>query len=520
MIAGDKVSIVDPTPGVTRDRVSVVVDLPSPDGKLPVRSVQFTDTGGYGVYTAEGQRFDDVGADLSSLTKDIEFQIGEAVQNADLVLFAVDTQAGITPQDEEIARMLREQRFGRERTSIVREGPADAESAEPGKKRKKPKAKQVPVRIVATKCDGPKWEAHAHEISGLGFGEPLMCSAKNNYMRRDFVEDLYRLLPPLKEGDEAKAPPADLMLAIIGKRNAGKSSLVNALAGEERMIVSEIAGTTRDAVDVRFEMDGRSVIAIDTAGLRRKKSFAGRVEWFAFDRAKRAIERADVVLFMIDATVPISQVDEQLGALVQKAFKPCILVVNKWDLADGQKGNDGTPATPEKYEAYLRKELNGLDFAPIAFMSATEGLNIHETLDLAFEMHAQAATRVTTGILNRLVRGIIELRPPTSKLGSRVKLLYVAQVAVSPPTIVMVVNHPELFTPGYQRFLMNRFREELPFTEVPIKILIRARRPKDAADPLLEKPIDPAAEGAEAIDPDGVEVEFPEGAEAYFEDEA
>jgi GTP-binding protein len=508
MIAGDKVSIVDPTPGVTRDRVSVVVDLPPPDGKGPVRSVQFTDTGGYGVYTAEGQRFDDVGADLSSLTKDIEFQIGEAVQNADLVLFAVDTQAGITPQDEEIARMLREQRFGGEATKR-REG-----GATKGKK-----TKLVPVRVVATKCDGPKWEAHAHEIAGLGFGEPLMCSAKNNYMRRDFVEGIYGLLPPAQEGDDDRVPRADLMLAIIGKRNAGKSSLVNALAGEERMIVSEIAGTTRDAVDVRFEIDGRSVIAIDTAGLRRKKSFAGRVEWFAYDRAKRAIERADVVLFMIDAAVPISQVDEQLGALVQKACKPCILVVNKWDLADGQQSKDGSPVTVEKYEEYLRKELNGLDFAPIAFMSATEGINLRETLDLAFDLHAQASQRVTTGILNRLVRGVIEIRQPTSKSGTRVKVLYVAQVSVSPPTIVMVVNHPELFTPGYQRFLMNRFREELPFTEVPIKLVIRARRPKDDGDAVLAGAT-PASEGAPGFSDDSAEIEFPADAEAYFEEEA
>jgi GTP-binding protein len=499
MIAGDKVSIVDPTPGVTRDRVSVVVDLPAPDDKGPVRSVQFTDTGGYGVYTAEGQRFDDVGADLSSLTKDIEFQIGEAVQNADLVLFAVDTQAGITPQDEEIARMLREQKFGREAAKRRSDGATKGEAP-----------RRVPVRVVATKCDGPKWEAHALEISGLGFGEPLMCSAKNNYMRRDFVETLYTLLPPPEPDEATRLPPADLMLAIIGKRNAGKSSLVNALAGEERMIVSEIAGTTRDAVDVRFEMDGRSLVAIDTAGLRRKKSFAGRVEWFAFDRAKRAIERADVVLFMIDAEVPISQVDEQLGALVQKAFKPCILVVNKWDLADGQKGKDGTPVTPEKYEAYLRKDLNGLDYAPISFMSAAEGINIRETIDLAFDHHQQATQRITTGILNRLVRGIIETRQPTSKSGTRVKVLYIAQVSVSPPTIVLVVNHPELFSPGYQRFLMNRFREELPFTEVPIKLVIRGRRPKDAGDKVLAAPTDGAEEA---------EVEFPAEPEAYFEEE-
>jgi GTP-binding protein len=165
---------------------------------------------------------------------------------------------------------------------------------------------------VATKVDGPKWEAHGHEIAALGFGEPILVSAKSNYFRRDFLDSLYELLPKPKAVD-ADAARVDMKLAIIGKRNAGKSSLVNALAGQKRVIVSEIAGTTRDAVDVRFELDGKSLLAIDTAGLRRKKSFANRIEHFAFDRAKRAIDRADVVLLMVDATESLSQVDEQLA---------------------------------------------------------------------------------------------------------------------------------------------------------------------------------------------------------------
>jgi len=449
MLARNKVAIVDPTPGVTRDRVSTIVELDSPDGSGPVKPVEIVDTGGYGVYVAEGRRYDEVGADLSTLTADIERQIAEAVRSADLILFAVDCQTGATPQDEEIARMLREQRFGE-------------------------KGEHVPVRVVATKCDGPKWEAHAYELASLGYGEPLACSAKSNYFRRDFVDELYESLP---EPDETPEPEADLKLAIVGKRNAGKSTLVNTIAGEDRVIVSEIAGTTRDAVDVKVESEGRSLLLIDTAGQRRKKSFQDRIEWFALDRATRAIERADVVLHMFDAESEVSQVDEQLGALIVKASKPVIIVINKWDLVDGRTDDKGRPVTPERYEEYVRKALLGLSFAPIAFMSATGGLNVREVVDLAFELHQQASERVPTGPLNRLVADLVERRGPSSKLGTQVRVYYAAQVAANPPTIVLVVNRPDLFTDNYRRYLINRFREQLPFEEVPIRLLIRGRKP-------------------------------------------
>ncbi len=452
MLAGAKVSIVDPTPGVTRDRVSVVVDLQPPEAGGAVKPVEFTDTGGFGVYTAEGERFDEVGADLSTLRADIEEQIARAISDADLILFAVDAQAGATPADEEIARLLREQKLG---------------------KRERAGGRLVPVRVVATKVDGPKWEAHAYELAAMGFDEPLLCSAKSNYFRRELFDTIWRLLP---DPDPTPETSVDLRLAIIGKRNAGKSSLVNALAGEKRVIVSEIAGTTRDAVDVRFEMGGKSVLAIDTAGLRRKKSFQGPIEWWALDRSTRAINRADVVLLLLDATEPLSQVDEQLAMLAQKAFKPVVIVVNKWDLAQGQAGPNGKIVTTEDYEAYLRRELKGLTFAPIAFVSAGTGLNVRRTIALAFEIHEQASRRVSTGKLNRMLEAILSTRGPTSGTGLEAKVLYASQVRTNPPTIVLVVNHPDLFTANYNRFLLNRFREELPFPEVPIRLLVRGRK--------------------------------------------
>jgi GTP-binding protein len=496
MLAGSKVSIVDPTAGTTRDRVSALVELPDPDGGPP-RAVELTDTGGFGAYAEEGQRFNEVGADLATLRGDIEAQIAHAVESADLILFCVDAQAGVTPLDREVARRLREGRLGPDGAGRGRGGPGVSGL----------------VRVIATKVDGPKWEAHAHELSSLGFGEPLLCSARNNYFRRDLVDAIVRALPP---DDGEPGPRPDLTVAIIGKRNAGKSSLVNALAGQERVIVSEIAGTTRDAVDVRVESDGRSVLVIDTAGLRRKKSFANRIEWWAFDRARRSIDRADVVLLLVDATEPVSQVDQQLAMLVQKSWKPCVLVVTKWDLVEGRVGPRGRPVTPEDYGAYLRDELKGLDFAPISLVSARTGLNVRETVGLAFELKAQGELRVGTGQLNRLVREIIERRGPASKLGTFAKVYYVAQVRGSPPTIVLVVNKPSLFDPGYMRFLENRLREELPFAEVPIRILVRARRRKQGV----------ATEVDEALSPEEiVEVEReaaaeePEAAEAYFDEE-
>lgn len=453
MLAGDKVSIVDDAPGVTRDRVSVLIDLPSHHEGEPERTVELTDTGGYGVYVAEGERFDDVGADLSKLSKDIEAQIAEAISSADVILFCIDAQAGITPLDEHIARLLREQRLG----TRQREGHV------------------VPVHIVATKTDGPRWEAHAFEIAALGFGDPILCSARTNYLRREMREKLFDLLPPAEPGDN-DGVLVDLKIAIVGKRNAGKSSLVNALAGEPRVIVSEIAGTTRDAVDVRIQAGDKSVMLIDTAGLRRKKSFTGAIEWYAFDRAKRAIERADVVFMLIDATEPVSQVDQQMAMLIQKSFKPCVIVVNKWDMIAGRKNDKGREISPADYHAYLQKELRGLDFAPIVVISTATGLNLKAPIKVAFDLFEQAGQRVPTGQLNRLLESILAQRGPSSKLGTIARVFYAAQVRTHPPTIAMVVNHPQLFNANYMRYMLGRFRDALPFEEVPIRILVRGRK--------------------------------------------
>lgn len=437
-IAGRKISIVDPTPGVTRDRVGTIVEITPPParGDQP-RLIELTDTGGYGIYTAEGARFDDVGADLSTLTDDIELQIRLATQKAAVILLVIDAQSGVTPLDLTIAQMIRKAGLGER------------------------------VVVVANKVDDEKWEAHAAEASRLGFGEAFPVSALSGHRKRALLEAIWNHLPPLDEGDPVA--PTEMRLAIIGRRNAGKSTLVNALAGESRVIVSEIAGTTRDSVDVRIEMDGHTFTVIDTAGVRKRKSFADDVEWYAHHRMLRAIRRADVVFLLIDATEDVTQVDKKLTQEVLEQFKPVVLVINKWDLVRDR-------LAPEQYLDYLTQELSGVTFAPLAFISAETGEGVKDAIAMAWNLFQQANHRETTGKLNETVRAILGQRGPSSKLGTKAKVLYVSQIGVAPPTIAMVVNDPTLFAGNYERYFLNALREELPFAEVPIRLIFSKRK--------------------------------------------
>lgn len=442
-LARRRVSIVDPTPGVTRDRVSMVMELDPPLEAAkgsPDKLVEVVDTGGYGVYTAEGGRFNEIGEDLSRLTPFIEQQIAAARQNAALVLFVVDAQAGMTPLDETVANLLR------------REGAADN------------------VLLVANKVDAENWLAHGLEAAALGFGEPLCISATTGFNMRDLIDAMYERVR-IDDDAAAEEDTPDLKLAIVGKRNAGKSTLINALAGEPRVIVSEIAGTTRDSVDVRFELESRTMLAIDTAGVRKRKSMADDIEYYAYHRMLSAIRRCDVALLLLDATQDVSQVDKKLSLELQRQYKPTVIVVNKWDLvADKLK--------PEEYLDYLTRELRGLDFAPIVFISAQDNEGVRDAVAMAFNLQQQAHHRESTGRLNTLVQSIMQRRGPSSRLGTQARLFYASQVDVNPPTLALVVNEPKLFEGRYERYLMNRLREELPYSEVPIRLVFskRARR--------------------------------------------
>ena len=373
---------------------------------------------------------------MSALAPDIEAQIFAAVEGATIVLFTIDAQSGITALDEKIAQLLR------------RTGNTDR------------------VIQVANKVDGPSWEVHALDAAKLGFGDTLSVSTKAGSGIRHLMEALWTRL-----GSRPDEPPAspEMKVAIVGRRNAGKSSLVNALAGAPRVIVSEIAGTTRDSVDVRFESDGRIFIAIDTAGIRKRKSWADDVEFYSHNRTEVALRRADVALLLLDATEPVSQVEKQLAGELVEAFKPTVIVVNKWDLVEAKQ-------TPNDYLEYLTQELPMLSFAPLVFISAKNGDGTSDAIAMAFNLHTQASHRETTGKLNALVQKILTERGQSSKLGTIAKIYYISQIETNPPTIAMVVNKPELFEGAYERYLLNRLREELPYSEVPIKLIFSARR--------------------------------------------
>ncbi len=448
LLAKRKVSIVDPTAGVTRDRVATEVTLPATDGHDRPLTVELIDTGGVGI------------VDNFDLGADIERQIAEGLAEADVVLFVVDAQAGITPLDETVAKLLR--------TSG---------------------AQSKPIVLVANKVDASNFEADAWEVMQLGFGEPVMFSAVTKHNLHDLhaaLRDAIAKAP--QRTDEGPDTEGELKLALVGKRNAGKSTLLNALAGQQRVIVSEHAGTTRDSVDVRVRWPDAdapggfgSFIAIDTAGVRRTKSLDGDLEFYSQHRSLRSVRRADVCLLLLDATLPISQTDHLLTQEIQKHFKPVVIVVNKWDLV-------GDRMTQDQYVEYLEDALKGLTFAPVVFISAKEKDGLKEAIALANNLHEQAGHRMGTGELNRFFEQLFKERGPgTNKHGKQPRLYYTTQVDTHPPTLAMFVNDPELFDHNYQRYVMNRVRDELPFSEVPIKLLIRGKQKMTAEERVAAK---------------------------------
>ncbi|MBS3734397.1 MAG: ribosome biogenesis GTPase Der [Phycisphaerae bacterium] len=422
-LAGRRIAIVDPTPGVTRDRVSFPLAL---DDREDGRYAELVDTGGMGI------------EDSDDLTAEVEDQIAYALSAASLIVFVVDAREGILPLDRTVARRLRRQ--------------------------------DTPVLLVANKVDHPDQISELYEMSELGFGEALGVSAAHGLGADDLLDAIRSHL-----GDAGERPDEAVMkLAVVGKRNAGKSTLINALAGGPRVIVSETPGTTRDSVDVTVESDDQRITLIDTAGVRKKKKLAGDVEFYSYSRAMQSIRRADVVALMIDAAVPVSQVDKKLAAEIAKQERPVAFVVNKWDLA-------GQSATGEDYAEYLAKTFPSLSFAPVSLTQADAGVNVRETIHLTRQLYDQARTRVGTGRLNAALEDILAQRGPSHKRGTRPpKLYYAAQVATAPPTIVCFVNDVRSFDEGYRRFLLNQLREHLPFAEVPIRLLFRPRRNDDA----------------------------------------
>ncbi len=425
-LAHKLVSVVDPTPGVTRDRVSYLMN----EGD---RYFELIDTGGIGI------------VDRDDLSEDVERQIQIGIDRADLILFVVDGKDGPMPLDQVVAGRLR---------------PIN-----------KPKL------LVVNKCDSPKAEDDIPQFYRMMNGPTVATSVIGNRNRDALVEAILQNLPPAAEheaGDGASlASDPELKFAIVGRRNVGKSTFINALAEEERCIVSEIPGTTRDSIDVRFEIDGLRLLAIDTPGVRKKKSLANDIEFYGMVRAQKSIRRSDVVFMFFDATETVSRVDKQLVDEIVSQHKPVIFVINKWDLAKEAE------MSMERWGEYLSQQFGSLKFAPVAFLTAKSGRNVHKLINLAQSIFKQARTRVSTGEINRVIRAAVVRNRPPVRRNQTPKIFFATQVATEPPTIVCKCNNPELFDNSWQRYLLSVIREELPFHEVPVRLYLRQREQAD-----------------------------------------
>jgi len=419
-LVGRRLAIVNDQAGVTRDRLTYLIC---------VRDRYFfelVDTGGMGI------------EDVDNLTAEVEEQIESAIQMADVILFVVDTQTGLTPLDEEVAKRLR--------------------------------YVDVPVILVANKTDTDAMNPQADEFYKLGRGKLVRVSTVHNRGMNELMHHILERLPKqdFNQAQQELAEPT-MKVAIVGRRNTGKSTFVNTLAKAKRVIVSEVPGTTRDSVDVRFELDGKQFIAIDTAGLQSKnKAMNDDIEFYSLHRAQRSVRRADVVLLFFDAKETISRVDKQLANYIAEQFKPCIFVVNKWDLLAGQ-------TFTEKWVHYLRDTFRTMWHVPIAFITGQTGKNVKALLNHAQMLYKQSRTRVTTPELNRLVQAAVEKNPPPMRKGRTPKIFFATQVGVQPPTIVLFCNNPSAFDDTYRRYLLSVFRDELVFGEVPIKLYLRKR---------------------------------------------
>ncbi len=424
--AGKLVSVVDPTAGVTRDRVDYLMHHKD-------RYFELVDTGGIGII------------DSDDLSEDVEHQIQFGIDTANLILFVVDGMVGVTALDKVVAERLRKV--------------------------------QIPKLIVVNKCDSIKADLQMYEFQKLADAQMLQTSVIGNRNRKELIDKIVELLPEA-DADEAltgvrQDSVPELKLAVVGRRNVGKSTFINALAETDRMIVSEIAGTTRDSVDVRFELDEKAFVAIDTPGVRKRKSLANDIEYYGLVRAQKSIRRASVVMMFFDASDQISRVDKQLVDEIHKLAKPCIFVVNKWDL--------GLTAemTSDKWAKYLFNTFPTLRHVPVAFITAKDSKNIKQLINLSQTIYKQSRERVSTGELNRIVEAAYKANPPRYHKNRRPKIFFSTQVATEPPTIVCKCNDPKLFDENWKRYLLGFMREELPFKEVPIRLYLRGREKDD-----------------------------------------
>ena len=420
-IVGSRISIVEDTPGVTRDRVYAETNWRG-------RNFTVIDTAGI-----EPESEDII---ISQMREQAKI----AIEIADVIIFLTDVKQGVTAADEEIAIML--------------------------KKSKKP------VVLVCNKADNMEQDKNAiYEFYNLGVGDPYPVSAANALGIGDVLDAIYESFPEKQEGEDEDDR---IKVAVIGKPNVGKSSLINKILGENRTIVSSIAGTTRDAIDTEYENEHGKYVLIDTAGIRRKSKVTESIEKFSIMRTLLAVERADVCLMMIDANEGVTDQDAKIAGEAHEAGKGIIIVVNKWDEYEKETG------TLERYKKEIYEKLSYLSYAPVIFISAKTGQRVDKLFSMINHVAEQNAMRISTSILNQVINEAIAVVQPPSDKGKRLKILYGTQASTKPPTFVIFVNNKELFHFSYERYLVNQIRKEFGLEGTPVRIIVREKLEKDS----------------------------------------
>lgn len=422
IFADSRISIVEDTPGVTRDRLYA-------DAEWLDRKFTMVDTGGI-----EMQNTD-------SIAVSIRQQAEVAIREADVILFVCDARTGITNDDLEVAKMLRQSR--------------------------------KPVVLAVNKADTPKQEAEAYEFYNLGIGEPFLISASNRLNLGDLLDAVVEKFPP--EGEDEDDSEDVIKVAIIGRPNVGKSSIFNDIIGQTRSIVSDVAGTTRDAIDVPVEKDGQTFLFIDTAGMRRKGKIDEPIEKYSIIRTLRAVDRSDVVLLVLNAVEGITDQDKKIAGYAHEAGKGIVIVVNKWDLYP-----DKTVMSTEEFTKNIRHELIFMPYANVVYVSALTQQRISRLPEMIKDAAEANAMRISTSVLNQVVTDAVAMNQPPMEKGKRLKILYTTQVKVKPPTFVIFCNEPEIMHFSYQRYLENQLREAFGFKGTPINIIVRGKNEDEA----------------------------------------
>jgi GTPase len=434
-LVGERLAIVDDTPGTTRDRIFA-------DSEWNGITFTVVDTGG--IDPSHGGKTP-LSIGSADFIQQIKAQATIAIRDADVILLLVDGQTGPTPADQEVAEILR-----RNQKTV---------NGQP----------YPPVFLVVNKSESPNTRNEVAQFYELGLGDPYAVSAVHGTNTGDLLDDIVKAFPKQEE------EPADdsVKIAIVGKPNAGKSSLLNKLVGEERAIVSPIAGTTRDAVDTKIQFDGVDVTLIDTAGIRRRGRIDPGVEKFSVLRSFKAIERADVVLLMIDAVEGITSQDAHIAGYILDEWKSCVVLVNKWDAVEKDS------YSMDVFTQTIRRDLNFMDYVPILFISAKTGQRVDQVLPLALQVQEERLVRLTTSKLNAVLTKAQDEHPAPTHAGQQLKIYYGTQVRSDPPTFVLFVNTPSLMHFTYLRFLENRIRAEYSFMGTPIKIAAKGHKEKN-----------------------------------------